>query len=182
MQSLGLRPRVLASERSYRAHSRSRNCCSTKQFRLRCTPKGPSDESQDPDVPPPTPGTPLSDAISRSLTELSKGARRPPGTTNLLLCGESEETWRRLDLRVNKYPIQRSFTAIGTGGQEFRQAMVSAVERVVGCVHAECVSERHSSGRNYISVTVGPVWVESGDQIIQVYANMKSDPRARWII
>lgn len=61
--------------------------------------------------------------------------------------------------------MQRSFTAVGTGGQEFRQAMVAAVERVVGSVHEECVSERHSSQRKYISVTVGPVWIQNGDQV-----------------
>lgn len=100
----------------------------------------------------------------------------------MLLSGESLDTWRRLDSKVNKYPMQRSFTAVGTGGQEFRQAMVAAVERVVGSVHEECVSERHSSQRKYISVTVGPVWIQNGDQIIAVYANMKEDGRAKYII
>ncbi|GIL95082.1 hypothetical protein Vretimale_1169, partial [Volvox reticuliferus] len=169
-----------------RAHVRSsRPSCIRTIFH--CKASGPLDGAQEPDGAPSSPpaassGTTLSSAISRSLTELSKGNKRVSHSTNLLLCSESEEAWRRLDTKVNKYPIQRSFTAIGTGGQDFRKAMVAAVESVVGSVHTECVSERHSSARNYISVTVGPVWVENGDQIIQVYANMKNDSRARWII
>ncbi|EFJ46969.1 hypothetical protein VOLCADRAFT_105282 [Volvox carteri f. nagariensis] len=154
-----------------RAHARSnRSSCNPSRFRCRASgPSGPLDGAQEPDTAQPSPQAaasqiPLSSAISRSLTELSKGSNRLSNSTNLLLCGESEETWRRLDSKVNKYPIQRSFTAIGTGGQDFRAAMVAAVESVVGSVHTECISERHSSGRNYISVTVGPVWVENGDQ------------------
>ena len=30
---------------------------------------------------------------------------------------------------------------------------------------AECVAEKHSSAKKYISVTVGPVWVENGEQV-----------------
>ncbi len=78
--------------------------------------------------------------------------------------------------QVNKYPMQRSFTAVGTGGQEFRQAMVAAVERVVGSVHEECVSERHSSQRKYISVTVGPVWIQNGDQVSRIPGSAFRDP------
>ncbi|KAG2499611.1 hypothetical protein HYH03_002550 [Edaphochlamys debaryana] len=78
--------------------------------------------------------------------------------------------------------MQRSWTAIGTGGQDFKMNMINCVSSVVGTVHTECISERHSSQKKYISVTIGPVWVESTDQIIQVYANMKADPRAKWII
>jgi putative lipoic acid-binding regulatory protein len=43
--------------------------------------------------------------------------------------------------------------------------MVEVVESVVGRVHVECISERESSGGKYQSVTIGPVWVESADQV-----------------
>lgn len=59
--------------------------------------------------------------------------------------------------RVNKYPIQRAFTAIGSGGSEFKASMIKAVEQVTGPVHVECISERPSSKGSYISVTVR-VW------------------------
>lgn len=68
-------------------------------------------------------------------------------------------------LQVNKYPSQRVFTAIGTGGDDFKDNMLKAVEAVVGTVHMECVSERPSSGGKYVSVRIGPVWVEAADQV-----------------
>lgn len=34
-------------------------------------------------------------------------------------------------LKVNSYPTERGFTAIGTGGDDFVQAMVVAVESVI---------------------------------------------------
>lgn len=67
--------------------------------------------------------------------------------------------------QVNKYPGQRTFTAIGTGGDDFKATMLAAVESVVGTVHMECVAERPSSGGKYVSVRIGPVWVESADQV-----------------
>lgn len=66
---------------------------------------------------------------------------------------------------MNKYPSQRVFTAIGTGGDDFKDNMLKAVEAVVGTVHVECVSERPSSGGKYVSVRIGPVWVEAADQV-----------------
>jgi hypothetical protein len=57
------------------------------------------------------------------------------------------------------------FTAIGTGGDDFKANMMQAVEAVVGTVHVECVSERPSSGGKYVSVRIGPVWVETADQV-----------------
>lgn len=57
------------------------------------------------------------------------------------------------------------FNAIGTGGEEFKANMLKAVEDVVGTVHVECVSERPSSGGKYVSVRIGPVWVETADQV-----------------
>jgi len=95
-------------------------------------------------------------AMEYSLTELSKRDGRMKGT-NLFLVGDSEEQWRKLDEKVNKYPIQRSFTAIGSGGEPFKETMVKAVEEVVGTIHQECISERSSSKGRYLSVTVGPL-------------------------
>lgn len=71
--------------------------------------------------------------------------------------------------QVNKYPCQRVFNAIGVvgsdGGEGFKAAMTQAVESVVGTVHIECVSQRPSSGGKYISVRIGPVWVENAEQV-----------------
>ena len=56
----------------------------------------------------------------------------------------------------------------------FKRAVVAAVESVVGPVdEAKQVSVRDSSGGKYVSVTVGPVTVNSGDEVVQVYAAMR---------
>lgn len=81
--------------------------------------------------------------------------------------------------QVNKYPGQRTFTAIGTGGADFRATMLAAVESVVGTVHMECVSERPSSGGKYVSVRIGPVWVQNADQVRRAADAACSRARAR---
>jgi len=121
------------------------------------------------------------DALMRSLSQISKQQGRIPGTTNLVFGGATSVSgWRELDKKVNSYPTQRSFTAIGSGGTEFANSIVSAVERHLGPVHIECISQRASSNGKYLSVTVGPVWVQSADQVVSVYANMKEDDRVKW--
>ncbi|EFJ50697.1 hypothetical protein VOLCADRAFT_88485 [Volvox carteri f. nagariensis] len=70
--------------------------------------------------------------------------------------------WRRVDSKVNKYPTQRLFTAVGSGGDEFREAMIRCVVEVVG--GPVDVDVRPSSGGNYQSVRVGPVTVNNPDQ------------------
>lgn len=55
--------------------------------------------------------------------------------------------------------------AIGVGGEGFAASMRSAVEGVLGHMHEGDVSLRPSSAGKYISVTVGPVLVENGDQV-----------------
>lgn len=146
--------------------------------RVRCLPEH---SKQKPDEPRKEDPKTLANAFSTSLTEVAKAMGRVSNSTNLLLINdESEENWRLLDSKVNKYPGQRDFTAIGTGGDSFKSAMIEAVASVVGNVHCECVAEK-ARGR-YISVTVGPVWVENADQVIQIYNNMKEDARLKWYL
>jgi putative lipoic acid-binding regulatory protein len=83
--------------------------------------------------------------------------------------------------QMNKYPGARTFTAIGTGGQEFKAAMVQAVEAVIGPISEEEVVERPSSGGAYVSVKM-TVTVSSPDQVVQCFANMKADPRLKWFM
>ncbi len=44
--------------------------------------------------------------------------------------------------QVNKYPGQRTFSAIGTGGENFKANMLAAVESVTGPVHVEVSTDR----------------------------------------
>ncbi|EFN55739.1 hypothetical protein CHLNCDRAFT_134074 [Chlorella variabilis] len=121
------------------------------------------------------------DALQNTLAGLSANVGRVPQGTNVILDTTSDEDkWRELDLQVNEYPGQRTFKAIGTGNQDFVVAMTACVEQVVGKVHEECISQRLSAKGNYISVTVGPVWVETPDQMLQIYENMKADGRLRF--
>eukprot|EP00882_Tetradesmus_deserticola_P006491 GHRQ01006830.1.p1 GENE.GHRQ01006830.1~~GHRQ01006830.1.p1 ORF type:complete len:162 (+),score=39.34 GHRQ01006830.1:557-1042(+) len=92
----------------------------------------------------------------------------------------SEAEWRKIDKKVNKYPGQRTFTAIGAGGDGFKATMLAAVESVVGSVHVECISERPSSGGKYVSVRIGPVWVQDADQVVAVFNKMREDDRLKW--
>lgn len=89
----------------------------------------------------------------------------------------SEEKWRELDEKFNEYPDLRTFKGIGEAGADpglFKRAVVAAVESVVGPVdEATQVSVRDSSGGKYVSVSVGPVTVHSGDEVVQVYAAMR---------
>jgi putative lipoic acid-binding regulatory protein len=48
-------------------------------------------------------------------------------------------------------------------------------------VHKECVSHRFSAGGKYVSVTVS-VWVETPDQVLEIYNKMKEDGRLRYYI
>lgn len=123
------------------------------------------------------------DALRQSLGDLSEAQGRKPRGTNIVFgTDESEEKWRELDSQVNEYPGQRSFKAIGAGGDDFVIAMTACVESVVGKVHEECVSSRWSAKGNYVSVTVGPVWVENPDQVLAIYNAMKEDGRLKFYI
>ncbi|GJR72710.1 hypothetical protein Tco_0085075 [Tanacetum coccineum] len=68
-------------------------------------------------------------------SEVSKTEGRVGQTTNMVLGGtvtdDATDEWLTLDQKVNTYPTVRGFTAIGTGGDDFVQAMVVAVESVL---------------------------------------------------
>ena len=69
-------------------------------------------------------------------------------------------------MQVNQYPTERSFKAIGMGGQDFVDSMVGAVEAAVGSqVQRGRVQQRPSAKGKYVSVTIGPVLIETSDQV-----------------
>lgn len=125
--------------------------------------------------------TSAADALQNTLAGISANVGRVSQGNNVILdTTNDEDKWRELDMQVNEYPGQRTFKAIGTGDQDFVLAMTACVESVVGKVHEECIGQRLSAQKNYISVTIGPVWVESPDQVLQIYENMKADGRLRF--
>lgn len=123
------------------------------------------------------------DALLRSLGEVSSSSGRDSGSRNLVLGdSESEEKWRQLDETVNQYPGQRDFKAIGTGGDDFKKTIVRAVEDIVGPVKAERISERPSSQGNFVSITLRDIKVQNPDQVLAVYKAMRQDKRLRYYL
>lgn len=123
------------------------------------------------------------DALLRSLGEVSSSAGRDAGSTNMVLgANDSEAKWRELDEKVNQYPGHRDFKAIGSGGDDFKQTIVRAVEDIVGPVNQDRVMERPSSQGKFISVTLRDVKVQNPDQVLAVYAAMRKDKRLRYYL
>ncbi len=50
--------------------------------------------------------------------------------------------------------------------------MIAAVEAVVGPVHEECVVQTPSKGGKYVSMRIGPVWVQNPDQVREMLGLM----------
>ncbi|KAL8137132.1 hypothetical protein V2J09_003133, partial [Rumex salicifolius] len=70
-----------------------------------------------------------------SVEKVSKTEGRVGQTTNVVIGGtvtdDSTDEWLTLDQKVHTYPTVRGFTAIGTGGDDFVQSMIVAVESVL---------------------------------------------------
>ncbi|CAN1152544.1 hypothetical protein LINPERHAP2_LOCUS18808 [Linum perenne] len=98
--------------------------------RLNCSSNGgvPEAEFEHEDQEPPQ------EAVLKAIS-VSKTEGRVGQTTNVVIGGtvadDSTNEWLDLDKKVNTYPTVRGFTAIGTGGDDFVQAMVVAVESVI---------------------------------------------------
>ncbi len=71
-------------------------------------------------------------------------------------------------MQVNVYPDQRVFKAIGVGEEGFVNEMVTAVSSVTGKITSDCISQRPSAKGKYISVTIGPVWVQNAEQVSRI--------------
>ncbi|KAE8710261.1 Oxidoreductase, 2OG-Fe(II) oxygenase family protein [Hibiscus syriacus] len=117
---------------------------------------------------------PPQEAVLKAISEVSKTEGRVGETTNVVIGGtvadDSTNEWLALDQKVNSYPTVRGFTAIGTGGDDFVQSMVIAVESVIQQPIPEGrVKQKLSSRGKYVSVNIGPVQVVSSEQVQAVY-------------
>ncbi|XP_024190546.1 uncharacterized protein LOC112194551 [Rosa chinensis] len=89
----------------------------------------------------------------------------------------------KLTANVSSYPTVRGFTAIGSGGDDFVQAMVVAVESVIQQPVLEGrVKQKLSSGGKYVSVNIGPVQVISSEHVQAVYNAMRRDDRMKYFL
>mmetsp|Transcript_10168 Transcript_10168/g.19147 ORF Transcript_10168/g.19147 Transcript_10168/m.19147 type:complete len:218 (+) Transcript_10168:107-760(+) len=119
------------------------------------------------------------DALLQSLSSLGSG--RDQDKSHLVLSDDTSPAgWREIDERVNDYPIERNFQAIGSGGEDFKKAMVAAVESVLGSVPENKVATRASSGGKYCSVNIGPLTVATSEQLTAIYQAMATDTRLKW--
>lgn len=128
---------------------------------------------------------PPQEALLQAVTEASKLEGRTAKTTNVVMGGTSVygSDWLELDKKVNTYPSYRSYTAIGEGGDDFVNSMVVAVESVMDARISEWqVSQRASTRGRYISVRIGPLRMESSDQVKAVYEAMKEDARMKYFL
>ncbi|KAH9708198.1 phosphoribosylformylglycinamidine synthase [Citrus sinensis] len=117
---------------------RARNFHSARRIHLNCS----HNESQSPSADDSDQGPPQ-EAVLKAISEVSKTEGRVGQTTNVVIGGtvadDSTNEWLALDRKVNSYPTVRGFTAIGSGGDDFVQAMVVAVESVIQKPIPECV-------------------------------------------
>ncbi|KAL9328864.1 hypothetical protein ACSQ67_003867 [Phaseolus vulgaris] len=129
---------------------------------------------------------PPQDTVSKAISEVSEAKGRVGQTTNVVGStgtDDSNNEWLALDEKVNSYPTVRGFTAIGTGGEDFVQAMVVAVESVIQQpIPQGCVKQKLSSGGKYVSVNIGPIQVVSSEQVQAVYSAMRRDDRVKYFL
>ncbi|MED6169266.1 hypothetical protein PIB30_019909 [Stylosanthes scabra] len=158
--------------RAQRFHRGGTLCCSHNET--------PSSSSQDDQGPP-------QEAVLKAISEVSKTEGRVGQTTNMVIGGtvtdDSTNEWLTLDQKVNSYPTVRGFTAIGTGGEDFVQSMVVAVESVIQQPIPEGrVKQKLSARGKYVSVNIGPIQVVSSEQVQAVYNAMRRDDRMKYFL
>ncbi|XP_015689027.2 uncharacterized protein LOC102719651 [Oryza brachyantha] len=137
-----------------------------------------------------TPGDqedPPQDAVLKAISQVASSKGRVAQTTNVIMGGtvtdDATDEWLVLDKQVNSYPTVRGFTAIGTGGDDFVQSMVVAVESVVQeQIPKAQISQKISSKGKYVSVKIGPIRVVSSEQVQAVYNAMKKDERMKFFL
>ncbi|KAF8686222.1 hypothetical protein HU200_043603 [Digitaria exilis] len=127
------------------------------------------------------------DAVLKAISQIASSKGRVAQTTNVIMGGtvtyDSTDEWLVLDKKVNTYPTVRGFTAIGTGGDDFVQSMVVAVESVIEeRIPEGQISQKISAKGKYVSVKIGPIRVVSSEQVQAVYNAMKKDVRMKFFL
>jgi len=123
---------------------------------------------------------PPQDTVLKAISQIASSTGRVAQTTNVVMGGtvtdDATDEWLVLDKKVNTYPTVRGFTAIGTGGDDFVQSMVVAVESVIEeSIPKGQISQKVSAKGKYVSVKIGPIRVVSSEQVQAVYNAMKKD-------
>ncbi|XP_066347355.1 uncharacterized protein [Miscanthus floridulus] len=133
------------------------------------------------------PGQPPQEAVLEAISKIARSKGRVALTTNMVMGGtvtdDASDEWLVLDQKVNSYPTDRGFTAIGTGGDDFVQSMVVSVESVLQeSIPKGRISQKLSSRGKYVSVNIGPIRVVSSEQVQAVYRAMRRDNRMKYFL
>lgn len=106
------------------------------------------------------------------------------GGSNTVMGPGTSEEWRELDEKVNTYPSERNFQAIGINSPEFVRDMVKLVEDTLGDgrkVHPENVTSNLSKNGKYCSANMTVVLM-NGEEVINIMAKLKADERVKWYL
>ncbi|XP_010531163.1 PREDICTED: uncharacterized protein LOC104807538 isoform X2 [Tarenaya hassleriana] len=151
-----------------------RNLHSSRGARLNCSHNDEADQG------PPQEAVLKAISVSRTDGRVGKATHVIMGGT---VADDSTKEWLELDQKVNTYPTDRGFTAIGTGGDDFVQAMVVAVESVIQRpIPEDCVRQTLSKKGKYVSVNIGPIRILSSEQVQAVYNAMRRDERMKYFL
>ena len=115
---------------------------------------------------------------------VENAANPPPGGSNTVMGPGTSEEWRELDEKVNTYPSERKFQAIGVNSPEFVGDMVKLVEDTLGDgrkVHPENVTSNLSKNGKYCSANMTVVLM-NGEEVINIMAKLKADERVKWYL
>ena len=86
--------------------------------------------------------------------------------------------WIRTSTR--KY---RPFCAIGSGGYDFVSSIVEKVELALGrTVPKDKILTRPSKEGKWVSVKIGPLYVEDKETVVAVYTEIKKETRVRYCL
>ncbi len=106
------------------------------------------------------------------------------GGSNTVMGPGTSDEWRELDEKVNTYPSERKFQAIGVNSPEFVGDMVKLVEDTLGDgrkVHPENVTSNLSKNGKYCSANMTVVLM-NGEEVINIMAKLKADERVKWYL
>ena len=104
----------------------------------------------------------------------------PPRTFVMDPAGST--SWEELDARVNTYPMERKFQAIGVNSDAFVEDVKTMIEETLRRkVHPENVTSNVSKNGKYRSCNVNVV-LQSGDEVVKVMQKLKKDERIKWYL
>mgnify|MGYP002630192631 CR=1 FL=1 len=129
-------------------------------------------------------GTSRSDIIVKdAFTGKERTSNSNSNKTNTVMGPGTSEEWRALDERVNTYPCERKFQAIGLNEQSFVRDIVKIVEDCLGRgpIGEDRVTSNLSKNGKYVSANVTVV-LESGEEVIEIMSKLKADGRVKWYL